>query len=117
MVIYYLVFLFGIITFLLSIYNSEIEVPSKDLEDLSSTTKETVPEKIIVLFKGDPYDITSFVKKHPGGKDILIQHANEEISQLMADNEHSDAAYKILNKYKVVNPLKLSGSSKQNQKF
>lgn len=58
-------------------------------------------EKIIVKFRGSDYDITDFIKRHPGGKSILIKNNGNDIEQLMLKNEHSDRAYKLLEKYKI----------------
>lgn len=60
-----------------------------------------IPEKIIVTFRGSLYDITNFVKKHPGGKNILLENNGKDIEYLMIGNGHSDYAYKLLEKYKI----------------
>lgn len=58
-------------------------------------------EKIIVNYKNSSYDITTFIKKHPGGKKYLIENNGKDIEQLMIDNDHSHHAYKLLDKYKI----------------
>uniref|UniRef100_A0A6G6ACU0 Cytochrome b5-like protein n=1 Tax=Borely moumouvirus TaxID=2712067 RepID=A0A6G6ACU0_9VIRU len=59
------------------------------------------PDKIIVTFKGSKYDITNFIKRHPGGKQILIDNNGKDIENLMLEYEHSKNAYLILEKYKI----------------
>ncbi|AGF85059.1 B5-like protein [Moumouvirus goulette] len=61
----------------------------------------TTPDRIIVTFKGSTYDITDFIKRHPGGKQILIDNNGKDIENLMLEYEHSKNAYLILEKYKI----------------
>ncbi len=58
-------------------------------------------KKIIVWFRGEEYDISDFVRKHPGGKQILLENNGKDIEHLMLENEHSLNAYNILEKYKI----------------
>ena len=58
-------------------------------------------KKIIVTYKGSKYDITNFLRKHPGGVDILLENSQKDIEQLMAKYEHSIHAYKLLELYKI----------------
>ena len=89
--------LFAIIAFLYSMYNQEIPAP----ENESNLKKaKSVKRKIVVLYNGEPHDITEFAKKHPGGKAILVENMGKEVSQLMADIGHSEHAYELLNTYK-----------------
>ena len=94
--------LIGIIAFLLFLYNPLIDpqanFPISHKYQLSDQENNS---KIIVQYQGNSYDITKFIDKHPGGSDLLIQNANMDIEQLMLDNEHSQSAYKILDKYKI----------------
>lgn len=55
-----------------------------------------------VINSGQVYDVTDFVSKHPGGKEILENHSGEDVTQLMKTHDthqHSPAAYRILDKY------------------
>nr|WBF70518.1 hypothetical protein [Megavirus caiporensis] len=60
-----------------------------------------ISNKIIVTFKGSKYDITDFLRRHPGGKQILIDNNGKDIEKLMLEYEHSNNAYRILDKYKI----------------
>lgn len=45
------------------------------------------------------YDVTSFVDDHPGGGDLILEHAGQDVEEIMRDtasHEHSEAAYEIL---------------------
>jgi len=61
------------------------------------------PEKTIVLYEGEKYDITKFVKRHPGGKRVLTENNGKEISELMKETGHSQNALDILSKCKMTN--------------
>lgn len=53
---------------------------------------------------GKVYDVTAFVSDHPGGDDLILQHAGKDIDGVMEDkleHEHSDAAYAMLDEYVV----------------
>jgi len=57
-----------------------------------------------VSYRGNVYDITEFLPDHPGGDDIVLKYAGQDIGYAMADeNEHvhSRSAYDMLEEYKV----------------
>jgi 4-hydroxysphinganine ceramide fatty acyl 2-hydroxylase len=48
---------------------------------------------------GKVYDVTGFLDDHPGGDDLILQHAGKDIEEAMKDrleHEHSDSAYDML---------------------
>ncbi|KAG8905496.1 fatty acid alpha-hydroxylase [Tulasnella sp. 403] len=52
--------------------------------------------------KGKVYDVTGFLKDHPGGEDLILQHAGKDVEEAMADaseHDHSDSAYEMLESY------------------
>lgn len=58
-------------------------------------------ECVIVYYQDNKYDITDFVKRHPGGKEVLIENNGKNIEKLMNENVHSKHALTILEKYKI----------------
>jgi cytochrome b involved in lipid metabolism len=56
-------------------------------------------KRIIVTFRNKDYDITDFLDEHPGGRNVLIKKNGRDIEKAMQDNNHSDDAYAILEKY------------------
>lgn len=45
------------------------------------------------------YDVTGFLEDHPGGADLILQHAGSDVTKIMRDplsHEHTEAAYEIL---------------------
>lgn len=73
-------------------------------QNKNSSSKNNIsqPVSIIVEYEGNLYDISKFAKRHPGGKNILIEHNGKNVTNLMKETNHSDHAYKILNRYKIV---------------
>lgn len=82
-----------IIVAILYMSYSDQKVNSNDTRQIAQ------PEKVIVGYKNQTYDITDFVKKHPGGKHVLLENNGKDVEQLMIENEHSSNAYKTLEKY------------------
>ena len=57
-----------------------------------------------VSYRGNVYDITQFLPDHPGGDDIIMKYAGQDIGYAMADESehvHSRSAYDMLEEYKV----------------
>lgn len=79
----------------------EEEEEEENEEEEEDEEKENEEEKIIVSFGDNRYDISSFIFKHPGGEDLLIDNNGKNIEELMLENNHSDRAYKLLEKYKI----------------
>lgn len=79
---------------------------SKTSEKKIDPVVEPNVEKVIVTYKGSKYDITNFVKKHPGGRAILLQNNGKDIEQPMLKIGHTENAYKTLEKYKITEPAK-----------
>lgn len=77
--------------------NTSINIPVSS----STSAPSTKTDRIIVTFKGDKYDITDFLRRHPGGKDVLIEQNGKDIEAIMVEFEHSQNAYKMLQKYRI----------------
>lgn len=64
---------------------------------------------LLVSLNGKLFDISGFVKKHPGGEKVLLKAAGEDIKRFMDGTErilsvkhqHSEAAYNILQRYSI----------------
>lgn len=51
---------------------------------------------------GRVYDVTGFLNDHPGGEDLILNHAGRDVDEAMADkqeHEHSESAYDMLSEY------------------
>lgn len=81
---------------------SRIQLAARDRTLTDGTDKSR--SSTYVTFKGQVYDITSFLPDHPGGDDIIMEYAGGDIGQIMADESqhvHSRSAYDMLEEYKV----------------
>ena len=57
-----------------------------------------------IINGGSVYDVTPFLKDHPGGRDILLENAGKDISLKMnSEHEHSKIAFAVLAKYRIGN--------------
>ena len=57
-----------------------------------------------VSYRGNVYDITQFLPDHPGGDDIIMKYAGQDVGAVMADESehvHSRSAYDMMEEYKV----------------
>ncbi|TFK71889.1 oxidoreductase [Pluteus cervinus] len=51
---------------------------------------------------GKVYDVTSFLHDHPGGDDLILNHAGKDVGEVMKDeveHDHSESAYEMLEEY------------------
>jgi len=65
-------------------------------EDVAEHTQRG---NVWVSAKGKVYDVSSFASDHPGGDDILLKYAGQDVTAVMKDaseHEHSESAYSIL---------------------
>jgi cytochrome b involved in lipid metabolism len=97
----YLLVLAILIAFLIYIFFSGEAQRSLEEKRNTIVKRKKDCEPVIVDFQGQKYDITSFLKKHPGGAEILRENNGKDIETLMMDNDHSNKAYQILEKYKI----------------
>ena len=98
-IVVFIIFIIAMTYILLSNKNTTVPISPNMIND---ETKKTInSNKVIVTFKGDEYDITDFIRKHPGGKQVLLDNNGNDIEKLMLENEHSIHAYKTLEKYKI----------------
>ena len=79
--------------------NEEVKMLSAEYVRLHSTEDDAW-----VIHEGSVYDVTKFLSKHPGGKEIVLQHAGQDVTALMANDDfhqHSISAYSLLETYKI----------------
>ena len=61
------------------------------------------------------YDVTGFVKDHPGGGDLILDYAGKDVAEIMKDeisHEHTETAYEILMDYHIGFLSDASGKAK-----
>lgn len=80
----------------------------------SEVSRHNSKDSLWVVNNGKVYDVTEFAQRHPGGEEILLEHAGQNVSVIMSSIDphlHSSAAYQILEKYYIGDLL--DGSTKK----
>lgn len=54
-----------------------------------------------IIYKGNVYDVTDFVKDHPGGEDLILEKAGKDATKAFNGAGHSSEAVNDLKKYKI----------------
>ena len=86
-----------------------VGVGGRDHNGISLFTREEIrlhreEEDAWIVHGGKVYDITSFLERHPGGKDILVENLGQDVTRLMklkSPHKHSKIAYGWLKKYEI----------------
>jgi 4-hydroxysphinganine ceramide fatty acyl 2-hydroxylase len=69
---------------------------------LKEVSKHQSSDSCWVIYKDKVYNVTEFIQDHPGGDDLILDYAGQDVTQVMKDvleHDHSDAAYEILEEY------------------
>jgi cytochrome b involved in lipid metabolism len=73
---------------------------------MSKITKEEVAKHkswkdgnkdVWCIFEGKVYNVSSFLDEHPGGEEVLLDHAGGDMTQAFHDIGHSDYAKQVMN--------------------
>jgi len=90
-------------------YNSPKVVPKTDAsasrrmysyKEVSMHNKE---EDCWIVVNNKVYDVTSFLNEHPGGPLIIVDYAGGDATKAFVEQDHSESAKKMLEKYIVGN--------------
>jgi cytochrome b involved in lipid metabolism len=54
-----------------------------------------------VVFEGKVLNISNFLSEHPGGEEVIMDHAGKDITQPFEDIGHSENAKELTEKYVV----------------
>lgn len=68
-------------------------------EDVAS---HTTSSSCWITRKGKVYDVSRFLNDHPGGDDLILKFAGQDVENAMSDkdeHDHSDSAYEMLDEY------------------
>ncbi|GAB1601960.1 cytochrome b5-like [Argonauta hians] len=66
---------------------------------MKDVAEHSVADSCWIVLRDKVYDITEFLIKHPGGEDILLEHAGRDATHTFEDTGHSEAASEILPQY------------------
>ncbi|CAG9768806.1 unnamed protein product [Ceutorhynchus assimilis] len=54
-----------------------------------------------IVINNDVYDVTQFLKEHPGGEEVLLEQAGKEATETFEDVGHSSDAREMMEKFKI----------------
>jgi len=75
---------------------------SKDkLITYAEVAKHKTEDDLWVIYEDKVLDITHFLAEHPGGEDVLLEHAGGDLTQAFEDIGHSPEAKKQMDGYQV----------------
>lgn len=72
-------------------------------------------ENFEVVYKKELYNITKFLRNHPGGINYLEPYKQKDVSKRMENTKHSKAALYLFQEYKKDGKRKTSNSSYQEE--
>ncbi|KAJ2110753.1 hypothetical protein IW146_005773 [Coemansia sp. RSA 922] len=56
-------------------------------------------EDVWIVVHGKVYDVTKFLDEHPGGEEVILEHAGIDATEAFEDIGHSDDARELLKDY------------------
>jgi cytochrome b involved in lipid metabolism len=67
-------------------------------DEIKKHNKET---DLWVVYKGDVIDVTKFQKEHPGGAEVLQDHAGQDITEPFENIGHPPYALEVMARHKI----------------
>ncbi|XP_043251627.1 cytochrome b5-like [Colletes gigas] len=64
-------------------------------------SKHNYEEDLWIVYKDSVYDITKFVKEHPGGEEVLVNSAGKDATECFDDVGHTLEAIQLRETYKI----------------
>lgn len=66
-----------------------------------------------VVVHGRAYDVTSYLKAHPGGESIILEYAGKDATRVFDCAMHSPSALKIMENYMVIDSNEWCGEMRR----
>ncbi|KAK9350689.1 cytochrome b5 [Lipomyces doorenjongii] len=63
---------------------------------VSDVSLHNSKDSLFVVIHDEVYDVTEFVRQHPGGEDVLLKTAGTDVTEQFEDIGHSEEARAIL---------------------
>ncbi|XP_076172519.1 cytochrome b5 [Ptiloglossa arizonensis] len=76
-------------------------------------TNGKTKENTLIILHDKVYNVNSFLNEHPGGEEILLDHAGKDSSEDFNDVGHSKDAFEMMDKFLVG---EIQESERSNQK-
>lgn len=68
---------------------------------LEQCAEHTTRDSCWLAIDGKVYDVTKFLDDHPGGDDIIVEHAGKDATEPFEEIGHSKAARDMLDQYEI----------------
>ncbi|RUS24774.1 hypothetical protein BC938DRAFT_473084 [Jimgerdemannia flammicorona] len=78
--------------------------PTLRKHTLADIKKHNSAKSCWIIHNDKVYDVTEFVADHPGGDDLILNRAGQDVTGVMKDpleHDHSESAYEILDDYRI----------------
>ena len=66
---------------------------------ISDVAKHTKRSDVLMIIHNDVYNVSTFLSDHPGGEEVLMDHAGTDASSSFDDIGHSEEAHELMKKY------------------
>jgi len=98
--IYYQGFLFSILQIINNnMSNENITTKMKTFKMSDVSTHGEFADTQWIVIEGKVIDVTKYQKEHPGGRDILLENAGKDATEVFENTGHSDEAKDQLQKF------------------
>ncbi|CAH1173568.1 unnamed protein product [Phaedon cochleariae] len=68
---------------------------------LADVKKHNDKNSTWLVINNHVYDVTSYLLEHPGGEEVLLEHAGQECTEDFEDVGHSSDARELMQKYRI----------------
>ncbi|KAL3316043.1 Cytochrome b5 type B (outer mitochondrial membrane) [Cichlidogyrus casuarinus] len=75
---------------------------------MEEVKKHNAKNDVYICIHNKVYDLTSFLIEHPGGDDVLLEHAGAHATQAFEDVGHSEDAREMMRKYLIGHVIEAS---------
>ncbi|CAF1047018.1 unnamed protein product [Rotaria sp. Silwood1] len=76
-----------------------VQLPKRIQYTLKDVSAHCTEDDCWMVIKDLVYNVTDFMREHPGGSDIMLEYAGTDATMAFADKPHSLDAWMILEKY------------------
>jgi cytochrome b involved in lipid metabolism len=77
----------------------KLQIKGKQYQSLQHVSSECSSDRVLLVIHSQVFDLTAFLREHPGGSDILRGLNGKDASQDFDDVHHSSTAYALLDQY------------------
>ena len=84
-----------------------------ELKQYSKKEVEAEKTKKLLIIHDKVYDVSVFLNEHPGGEEVLLEHAGKEASEDFDDVGHSADALELMKKYLIGELVESERSNKK----